>query len=468
MRLVDAGQLDLPTLIRLLTVGPAQVFGLEAGTLASARRPTWWSSTPAPSGRWTSESFNRRAEHAAPRRAAPWPRPYDDGRRRGRPRGATVSERQAALVLEDGTVFVGRSFGAEVDVDGEVVFNTGMTGYQEICTDPSYRGQMVVLTHPQVGNYGVSARPPSRRGPADGAAGPRAGRLPEPLGEPRGSEHLPGSAGVPGLEGHRHPRADPPPASPRRAAGGAPPGRPGGFSARRPGADRGGGPRGDAALREAADPRGLGAQRRPRTSPSTSRRAGSSLVDYGYKANIARSLQRRGAMVDLVPWDVGYDGIMAREPDGVLLSNGPGDPAQLAGRRRDDPPADPERHPDPRHLPRAPDHRAGGRGDTSRLQFGHHGGNHPVKDLHSGRVAITTQNHEFQVDAGPALDASGFVVSHLQPERRLGRGACATASCRSSRSSTTPKAAPARRTTSRIRPPVRADRATAAARGAPA
>ena len=68
-----------------------------------------------------------------------------------------MSAREAALVLEDGTVFVGRAFGAETDVDGEVVFNTGMTGYQEICTDPSYRGQMVVLTHPQVGNYGVSA-----------------------------------------------------------------------------------------------------------------------------------------------------------------------------------------------------------------------------------------------------------------------------------------------------------------------
>jgi len=68
-----------------------------------------------------------------------------------------VSAREAALVLEDGTVFVGRAFGAASDVDGEVVFNTGMTGYQEICTDPSYRGQMVVLTHPQVGNYGVSA-----------------------------------------------------------------------------------------------------------------------------------------------------------------------------------------------------------------------------------------------------------------------------------------------------------------------
>ena len=73
-----------------------------------------------------------------------------------------MSDRQAALVLEDGTVFVGRSFGADVDVDGEVVFCTAMTGYQEICTDPSYRGQMVVLTHPQVGvshSAEESARP---------------------------------------------------------------------------------------------------------------------------------------------------------------------------------------------------------------------------------------------------------------------------------------------------------------------
>src|SRR5256885_16329877 len=69
---------------------------------------------------------------------------------------AMPSDRQAALALQDGSVFVGEPFGAEVDVAAEVVFNTGMTGYQEVVTDPSYRGQMVVMTHPQIGNYGVA------------------------------------------------------------------------------------------------------------------------------------------------------------------------------------------------------------------------------------------------------------------------------------------------------------------------
>jgi carbamoyl-phosphate synthase small subunit len=137
------------------------------------------------------------------------------------------------------------------------------------------------------------------------------------------------------------------------------------------------------------------------------------LVDYGYKANIARSLQRRGALVDLVPWDAGYDGIMANSPDAVLLSNGPGDPAQLADAVAT------TRQLIPSGVPIMGiclGHQIIGQAagaNTTRLPFGHHGGNHPVQDTHSGRVAITSQNHEFQVEAGPALDASGFDVSHL-------------------------------------------------------
>src|SRR6266511_6356766 len=76
-----------------------------------------------------------------------------------------MSEREAALALEDGSIFVGQPFGADVDAEGEVVFNTAMTGYQEISTDPSYRGQLVVLTHPQVGNYGVSPAAQEARRP---------------------------------------------------------------------------------------------------------------------------------------------------------------------------------------------------------------------------------------------------------------------------------------------------------------
>lgn len=323
-----------------------------------------------------------------------------------------MSERQAALVLEDGTVFLGRSFGAQADVDGEVVFCTAMTGYQEICTDPSYRGQMVVLTHPQVGNYGVSYSAEESARPLLTALLVR-----ELADYPHHWEsHEDLSAylarwGVPGLDGidtraltrrlrsHGALRAVLRPAGPR------------GFSS-----DdldwlkeeaRGVTPLSEKLL----IPEVSGITAAP--DAESARQSHVVLVDYGYKSNIARSLQRRGALVDLVPWDAGYEGIMARNPDAVLLSNGPGDPAQLADA------VETTRRLIPSGLPimgiclghQIIGQAAGTR--TTRLPFGHHGGNHPVKDVHSGRVAITSQNHEFQVEAGPALDASGFDVSHL-------------------------------------------------------
>ena len=316
-----------------------------------------------------------------------------------------MSDRQAALVLEDGTVFVGRSFGADVDVDGEVVFCTAMTGYQEICTDPSYRGQMVVLTHPQVGNYGVSHAAEESARPLTGPAGPRAGRLPPPLGEPRGPEHLPQRWGVPGFSKGSTPGAYPPPPL-ARPSGGLAPGRAARLHRRRPRSPQGGSPRGHPTLGEAADPRGLGIT--PTSNQPPDRVV---LVDYGYKSNIARSLQRRGALVDLVPWDAGYEGIMARNRTPSSLER-PRRSGPARRRRRDDPPPDPERRPDHGDPPRAPDHRPGGGASTTRLPFGHHGGTRQIRTS-IRPVAITSQNHEFQVEAGPALDASGFDVSHL-------------------------------------------------------
>jgi len=323
-----------------------------------------------------------------------------------------VSGRQAALVLEDGTVFVGRSFGAEVDVDGEVVFCTAMTGYQEICTDPSYRGQMVVLTHPQVGNYGVAHSAEESARPLLTALLVR-----ELADYPHHWEsHEDLSAylqrwGVPGLEGidtralTRRLRSHGALRAVLRQAG------PRGFS----GDDL------DRLKEEAREVTPLSEKLlipevsgiTPAPDLESSRGSRVVLVDYGYKSNIARSLQRRGALVDLVPWDAGYEGIMARNPDAVLLSNGPGDPAQLADAvattRRLIPSGVPI-------MGICLGHQIIGQAagaNTTRLPFGHHGGNHPVKDVHSGRVAITSQNHEFQVEAGPALDASGFDVSHL-------------------------------------------------------
>jgi carbamoyl-phosphate synthase small subunit len=323
-----------------------------------------------------------------------------------------VSERQAVLALEDGTVFVGRAFGAEVGVDGEVVFNTGMTGYQEICTDPSYRGQMVVLTHPQVGNYGISRSAAEASRPLltallvrELADFPNHWESYEDLSTYLARWNVPGLEGIDTRALTRRLRDRGTLRAVIRHAG------PDGFSQ-------------DELGRIAEEARAVTPISEKLLIPEVSgitaapdvestRQSRVVLVDYGYKANIARSLQRRGAIVNLVPWDAGFDGIMEQQPDAVLLSNGPGDPAQLADA------VETTRRLIPSGVPIMGiclGHQIIGQAagaNTTRLPFGHHGGNHPVKDTVSGRVAITSQNHEFQVEAGPALDASGFDVSHL-------------------------------------------------------
>jgi carbamoyl-phosphate synthase small subunit len=323
-----------------------------------------------------------------------------------------VSGRPAALVLEDGSVFVGRSFGADVDVDGEVVFNTGMTGYQEISTDPSYRGQMVVLTHPQVGNYGVSRSAAESARPLltalivrELADFPNHWESDQDLGD-----YLQ-RWGVPGLEG-----IDTRALTRRLRARGAL------RAVLRHDGERSFSPDElDRLADEAREvtplsdkfliPEVSGVSPAPHASMARGSRV--VLVDYGYKANIARSLQRRGAIVDLLPWDAGFEGIAGREPDAIVLSNGPGDPAQMAEA------VETTRRLIPLGVPIMGiclGHQIIGQAagaTTGRLPFGHHGGNHPVKEIETGRVAITSQNHEFQVEPGPALDASGFVVSHV-------------------------------------------------------
>jgi carbamoyl-phosphate synthase small subunit len=323
-----------------------------------------------------------------------------------------VSERFAALALEDGTVFVGQPFGAPVDAEGEVVFNTGMTGYQEICTDPSYRGQLVVLTHPQVGNYGVSRS-------AEEAARPwLAALLIRELAEVPKHWESEGSLdvylnrwGVPGLQG-----IDTRALTRRLRARGAL------RAVLRQGGTKGftsddlARLTGEAARATPLSEKDLVAEVSDRCQAPhdpSDRQARVVLLDYGYKANIARSLQRRGALLELLPWDAGADRVLDLSPDGIVLSNGPGDPALLA-----------ECVATARTLMGTGipimgiclGHQVLGQAvgaTTRRLPFGHHGGNHPVKELETGRVAITSQNHEFQVEAGPELEAGGFDVSHV-------------------------------------------------------
>jgi carbamoyl-phosphate synthase small subunit len=321
--------------------------------------------------------------------------------------------REAALVLEDGSAFVGAAFGAEREADAEVVFNTSMTGYQEVCTDASYRGQMVVMTHPQIGNYGVSDSAAESSRPWVEALIVRDLAPVHNHWEARGglSEYLK-THDVPGIEG-----VDTRALTRRLRQYGALRG------VLRFAGEHGFGPadfarladeaRAIASLSERDVASAASGAAQPLTYRPSHRAPRIVVVDCGVKQNIVRSLARRDADVVVVPWQSGVHAVLGERPDGVVISNGPGDPARLSSFAAD------MRYLFEAELPLLGiclGHQLLGisiGASTSRLPYGHHGGNHPVKDLGSGRVYITTQNHEFQVDAGSIPADSGFHVSHI-------------------------------------------------------
>ena len=323
--------------------------------------------------------------------------------------------REAALVLEDGSVFVGTPFGATVDAEGEVVFATPMTGYQEVCTDPSYRGQMVVLTYPQIGNYGVSDEDAESTRPwvaalivRDLAPFYHHWNAKMGLSEYLAAHGVPGLAGVDTRAITRRLRTRGTMRAVLKQSGA------GGFTP-------------EAVERLRAEARAVTAISLKDVVSEVSGAAVASwtpegrqgrdlhivMLDCGAKHNIPRSLVRRGVRVTALPWQASVDEVLRHRPDGVLLSNGPGDPAVLLPAIRltrqlleTDVPI----------MGICLGHQVLGLAigaKTSRLKFGHHGGNHPVKDLTTGRVYITTQNHEFQVDADSIPRDSGFFVSHV-------------------------------------------------------
>ncbi|MEE9217456.1 MAG: glutamine-hydrolyzing carbamoyl-phosphate synthase small subunit [Acidobacteriota bacterium] len=300
---------------------------------------------------------------------------------------------EALLALEDGRVFRGRALGARGERQGEVVFNTAMTGYQEVLTDPSYRGQIVVMTYPEIGNYGVSNEALESEAPQVEAFVVRnASAVPSHRSAESGIEAYLERHGVVGIRDvdtrslTRHIRSR--------------------------GAMRGAVSTIDldqASLVEKArraptlrdiDWVGRVTCREPYWWRSALQNEAAPLVvvyDFGAKRNILRLLEEEGSRVRVVPAYTPANEVLALKPDGVLLSNGPGDPEVLEGPVRQVQAL----------MGRVPilgiclGHQILGLAlgaRTFKLKFGHHGANQPVKNLRSGKVEITSQNHGYAVD----------------------------------------------------------------------
>lgn len=308
---------------------------------------------------------------------------------------------QALLVLEDGSVFKGKAFGASGERWGEVVFNTGMTGYQEVLTDPSYCGQIVVMTYPLIGNYGINkddfeSKNSFVRGfvVRENCDKPSNWRSSSKIDEFLAREGVIGISNIDTraltkiIRTHGTMRAvisteetDP------------------------------------AVLVEKAKqvPHLTGQSFVPEVSTKeifTVPGEGSRVVllDFGAKQNIVRCLNNRGCEVVVVPPTTSAQDILALNPAGMMLSNGPGDPVDV--------PYAVETV--KQLLDKMPvfgiclGHQVMGLavgGKTFKLKFGHRGANHPVKDLATGRVYITSQNHSFAVDADSLPE--DVLVSHI-------------------------------------------------------
>jgi carbamoyl-phosphate synthase small subunit len=302
--------------------------------------------------------------------------------------------KRAFLALEDGSIYEGYSFGAEDTTYGEVVFNTSMAGYQEMLTDPSYAGQILLLTYPLIGNYGVNdAYFESKQVQVRGLVVREHCPVPSHWQSTGSLPEFLQTHGVPGISG-----VDSRALTRRLRSSGVMMGIL--TSEMTP----------EEALRELnALPRydsidfvKLVASDKKYKWKSTSDHVAPThhivIIDMGLKYNIARILTRLGCLVTVVPCTMGGKEILNLKPDGVVLSPGPGDPALL------DYMAETVRelmHQKP-VMGICLGHQLIGTtlgARTFKLKFGHRGGNHPVHDLASGRVYITTQNHGYAVDA---------------------------------------------------------------------
>lgn len=306
------------------------------------------------------------------------------------------------IILSDGQTFSGYAFGAEKDAILEIVFNTSMAGYQEILSDPSYTDQAVVMTYPLIGNYGMAAEDYESDAPSVGALivrdyndAPSHYRSEETLGDVMRRFGIVGISGVDTRKLNRSIRDH------------------GSRLALLTSADT---PLEEGLARIAAYSPPTDAA--SRVSCKTVYQAGCEAaryhvvaVDCGMKKNILRSLCGRDCRVTVVPWNTGAETILSMKPDGVFLSNGPGDPMDVPETVRTVQAL----------LGKAPvfgiclGHQilslAYG-AKTYKLKFGHRGGNHPVKNLRTGKIEITSQNHSYAVDAD-SLSATPLSVTHI-------------------------------------------------------
>jgi carbamoyl-phosphate synthase small subunit len=327
---------------------------------------------------------------------------------------------KAILALADGRTFEGSGFGAEGEAVGEVVFNTSMTGYQEILTDPSYEGQLVAMTYPEIGNVGVNPDDVESRKPfvngfivKDYTARPSNWRAAKPLHEYMKENGIVGIQGIDTRSLVRHLRdhgsqegiisTSSRDVAELVAKAKASPGLMGQDLVQ------------NVTCREIYDwnqglwELGVGYKQRAASENGSKRRRGKQAkfaapkffvvaYDYGIKLNILRNLAEAGCRVKVVPAATPAEEVLAMNPDGIFLSNGPGDPDAVPYAKENV----------EKLIGKRPifgiclGHQIMGLalgGKTYKLKFGHHGGNQPVMDLTTRKVEITAQNHGFAVDA---------------------------------------------------------------------
>lgn len=315
-----------------------------------------------------------------------------------------MKTKKGIIVLEDGTFFEGISFGADGEKTGEVVFNTGMTGYQEILTDPSYKGQIVTMTYPLIGNYGINNEDfESSKPHVEGFIVRECSKIKSNWRARKSLQDFLKEYNIIGLEGidtralTKHIRT----AGAMKSV----------ISTENMNIKK--------LTQKAIESPGLIG--RDTVKEVTSKKiydwnkSGEYkvvVIDCGVKYNILRELANNNCQVKVVPAKTQAEEILALKPDGILLSNGPGDPAGVPYV------VETVKKLIKKNIPIfgiCLGHQILGLafgGKTYKLKFGHHGGNHPVKDLRTGKICITVQNHGFCVDID-SINKDIFEITHI-------------------------------------------------------